>query len=349
MSGPRLRFFSLGGTIAMAPRDDGAGAPAAGGVVPRHDAEDLLRAVPALARVGRIEPASLRRVASANLSIRDALRLAAEVVRAAEDGIDGVFVAQGTDTLEEMAFLLHCLLARPPVPVVLTGAMRPAHAPGADGPANLLFAARAAATPACRELGVVVAMNGRLFDAVHVAKRHSWAPDAFSAGEAGAVGRWCEDAVEILSRPAAPLEPLLDEEAQARLVERRTFAQVPIVEALFDAPPDPLRAVLDRADGAVLAAFGAGHVPETWVETLADFAQHHPLVLASRTGEGPVLHATYGYPGSESDLLARGLIAAGRLSPRKARLALLLLLTAGCGRDGIRDRLARMTMPARSR
>ena len=51
-------------------------------------------------------------------------------------------------------------------------------------------------------------------------------------------------------------------------------------------------------------------------------------MLASRTGGGEVLYETSRFPGSERDLLARGLIPAGVLDGRKARGLLTLLLAA---------------------
>jgi L-asparaginase len=73
------------------------------------------------------------------------------------------------------------------------------------------------------------------------------------------------------------------------------------------------------------------------VDALTDLAKRMPVVLATRTGSGPVLRQTYGFPGSESDLLARGLISASTLDPIKARILLQLLLMFASDKDQITE------------
>ncbi|MGH3086063.1 MAG: asparaginase, partial [Rubrobacteraceae bacterium] len=89
--------------------------------------------------------------------------------------------------------------------------------------------------------------------------------------------------------------------------------------------------------GLVVEAMGGGHVPKTMVDKLEELSKAMPVVLASRTGSGDVLEKTYGFPGSEIDLIERGLIPAGMLDGLKARLFLSLLLRSGADGEEVRD------------
>jgi L-asparaginase len=87
--------------------------------------------------------------------------------------------------------------------------------------------------------------------------------------------------------------------------------------------------------GVVVEGMGAGHVPADAAPILGDLAAKMPLVLASRAMTGPVFTRTYGYPGSEIDLLARNIVPAGYLSGLKARLLLGLILRARADRNAV--------------
>src|SRR4051812_29344020 len=93
-----------------------------GGVAPALSATELLAAVPGLAEIGiQIDVYDFRRLPGASLSFDDILALAEDIGRKLGGGVDGVVVTQGTDTIEETAYLLDLLHAAE-APVVLTGA-----------------------------------------------------------------------------------------------------------------------------------------------------------------------------------------------------------------------------------
>jgi L-asparaginase len=315
----RVAVFSLGGTIAMTPQ-------AGGGVAPALSASELLAAVPAVADLGiATEIHDFRRMPGASLGFRDMLALASEIDKHVATGVDGVVVTQGTDTIEETAYLLD-LVHTADAPVIVTGAMRSALAAGADGPANILAALRVAASPNARGLGCLVAFADEIHAARHVRKSHATSITAFTSAR-GPIGHVVEDQVRIPLHPVRG--PLVNGVDPARV------ARTAVVMASLDDDGELLRLAGERMDGLVVAAFGAGHVPATWVPILADIARRKTVVLASRTGSGSVLSHTYGFTGSESDLLAHGLLSGGSLDPVKARILLHLLIMADADRTAI--------------
>jgi L-asparaginase len=314
-----ISVLALGGTIASRPRGDALARPGL-------TAEDLAGLVGDAPGLPALRAESLLQVPSGDLDFA-AIALVADRVRAVvADGARGVVITQGTDTLEETAFQLDLLLDLPQA-VVVTGALRNPALPGADGGANLAAALRVAASPAAAGLGVVVVMNDEIHAARLVRKTHSHKPSAFASPAAGPLGWIAEDRVHIVLRPAEP----------SPTVRWRSAApDVPLVMLGFSTPTAVFAPFIERPPaGMVIAGFGVGHSPAWAAEAIGVLAARTPVVLASRTGAGEVFSATYGYAGSESDLIGRGCISAGYLDPLKARVLLALLLGEGAGHDRI--------------
>jgi L-asparaginase len=333
---PRVSVFSLGGTIAST---NEAGRTA-GGVTPRLGASELVAAVPQLQDTAELETVAFRQVPSGDLTLRDMIELSAEIDKRFARGVSGAVVTQGTDTIEETCFALE-LLVRGPRPVVVTGAMRNPTLAGPDGPANLLAAVQVAACPDAAGLGTLVVLNDEIHAARYVRKTHTANPATFRSTTAGPLGWVVEGRPRIGLRP-----PPLGTQA---LVGAQADA-IPPVALLRCALGEDGRLIpeLERHGygGLVLEAFGGGHVPATVIPALADLAARIPVVLASRTGGGEVLQETYEFPGSERDLISRGLISAGFLDGPKARVLLSLLLANGARPDEVRSAFQRVTLSA---
>lgn len=324
-TGPTVAVFSLGGTIAMTTD------AATGALVPALSARELLDAVPGLDALGiRLRVHDVRRLPGASLSLADldALHCAVTAELGAEAAaVDGVVVVQGTDTIEETAFYLD-LLHDGDTPVVVTGAMRNPTQPGPDGPANLYAAVVCAASPRLRGAGCVVVLGDEIHGARTVAKTHTCGPAAFASPGAGPLGLIAEGRVwlhhALSARMASPATV-----ARPGAPAARSDVRVALHTVTLGDDGELLACLEGRCDGLVVAAFGAGHVPAALVPKLEALAARVPVVLTSRTGSGPVLARTYGFPGSERDLLQRGLISGGDLGPYKARLLLHRLLATG--------------------
>ena len=305
-----MTVLAAGGTIAMSGER----------ATPSLDADALLAGVPALAHVAGLRARSVTALPGAHLTAADALAIAIAALAETANG-RGVVITHGTDTLEETAILCDVLHARPE-PIVLTGAIRPASAPGADGPANLVDAVAAAGAPQTAGAGVLVAFAGELHAARAVRKSSSISPAAFASPLMGPVGTVAEGRVRIAALPVRPREPLP--------VPDTLVGRVPIVPTYLGDDGRALRAALrDGADAVVFVALGAGHVAPPVLAALREAAAAVPVALTVRPERGVLLHATYGFEGAEGDLRASGALAAAGLSPQAARMVLLACVASG--------------------
>jgi L-asparaginase len=308
--------FFLGGTIGMAGHQ--------GGVVSRLTASDLVASVPQLADLEvDLDPRNFRSLPSASLSFDDVLEL---VAVAGDVDADGIVVVQGTDTLEETAYLVDLLWPHD-TPIVVTGAMRNPSMAGSDGAANLLAAVQVAASTGFRGCGALVVFNDQVHAARFVRKTHSTSTATFASPNAGPIGLVVE---------GRPVRVMNVSRRGVHRPSRTPDANVAIHTVCLD--DDGLSGGREGLDGLVVAALGVGHVPERLAGDLVDLAADIPVVLTSRTGAGPVLTQTYGFVGSETYLRERGLLGGGLLDPFKARV--LLKVALACDYDGEQIRTA---------
>ncbi len=307
---PRIALITTGGTIAMA-----ATAQNDKGVV-KFTSRQLTEAVPQITEIALIEPVDLLSKASQSLTFADFLTLHAKIMELAPS-CDGIVITHGTNTLEETAFALSLLLDLK-IPVVLTGAMRRADMPGADGPANLLDAVRVACSEAAKGNGVLVVMNGEIISGLFAKKQHSFLPQAFSSQ---AIGWVAEDRVRIFFKPTVS-KPVLKIGAKT--------ANILTLECGFDAKGPEFECIdYSKIDALILNMTGVGHISENAVPAVAAIAKEIPVIFASRTGAGETFKAYYGSPGTEGDLLSKGLIAGGFLNSRQIRMLLLIAFSSG--------------------
>jgi L-asparaginase len=313
-----VRLLAAGGTISMQGEH----------AVPTLDAGALVAAIPQLERFPSLQAENVLGLPGPQISLDQGLGLVRHAVAAASRG-EGVVITTGTDTLEELAMLCAMTYSEE-APVVLTGANRPASAPGADGPANLLDAVALAASPSAAGLGAVVVFGGEILAATSARKVESTGPSAFASPVAGPLGRVVEGRIWLHARPLRP-----------RALDPGTIAHiVPILSAALGEDGSLLRTAGQTADGLVIEAFGAGHLTPGMLHALRDVVARVPVVITVAPERGSMLHATYGFEGSERDVRASGAVCAPFLSARAARIALLCCLGAGLDRDGVAAALA---------
>lgn len=321
MALPRVLLVSTGGTITMT-------GSAGGGIAPTLTGADLVRAVPELAQRAELEVLTYSTLPGPSLALRDLVRIAELVDARMNEGFAGAVVVQGTDTIEETAFVLDTLVASDR-PVVVTGAMRGAAAPGADGPANLLAAVTVASSASAAGLGALAVLNDEVHSARHVQKSHTSPPSAFTSPGFAPIGRVIEGALHLYARL-----PRLQALARPEEIDDVAVALVKIPLGDDGRMLDALPQLGYR--GAVIEGMGAGHLPAHCAEKVQRLANAMPVVLATRVAAGPVFESTYGFAGSERDLIARGAIPGGDLPGAKACLLLRLLLAGGYEGEALR-------------
>ena len=200
---PRVLILGTGGTIAS--RIDYR----TGAVHPAVSAAELHSLVPELSTVARVEPEIMFDVFSENITPKHWGKVARRVQQAVSEGVDGVVVTHGTDTLGYTAAALCFALAGVPIPVILVGAQRSPDRPSSDGPMNLVAAVSVAGQ--AEFSGVYVAMHmGESDDRVafhggtRVRKDHTSRRDAFVSVGVPLAAVWGPSGIEYAAEGLPP-------------------------------------------------------------------------------------------------------------------------------------------------
>ncbi|WP_375668318.1 MULTISPECIES: asparaginase [unclassified Bartonella] len=311
----KIAIGTLGGTIAMT-------ADSFGHMQPTLTSDNLIKSVPDLNNVADIHAQTLMQIPSGSLSFQMLFEIIKWAKQQINAGAEGIVLTQGTDTLEETAFFLS-LYWKEAEPLIITGAMRMPHEAGADGPVNILAATRVAAATQSRNRGVLVVINDAIHSPYWLYKSHTVKVETFQSGLAGVLGTILEGKL-IYFNDRKFFPKTFD-------LPQNHDHQIALLYSSLSSDAKLMKLCLESGyyAGVVIAGFGAGHCSFQEADLVQQYAQKIPIIIASRCCNGSTTRITYGYKGSEIDMIASGALMSGYLSAVKARLLLWTFLAQG--------------------
>jgi L-asparaginase len=242
-----------------------------------------------------------------------------------DPALAGVVVTHGTSTLEETAYFLN-LTVKSARPVVVTGAMRPPTAMSTDADMNLYDAIRVAAHPDAACKGVLVVLDNHVLAARDVVKTSTSRLETFSSNELGVLGYADSDGSVVFYRKPVRAHTVATEFDPEQL---SSLARVDIAQAYSGVDGVAVEALVSAgARGIVGAGLGSGSAPRAFLDALESAAKRGiAVVIASQSFNGRVM--------AKRAFVERGFAVADNLAPRKARILLMLALTAARDRQEI--------------
>ena len=321
----RVAMLFTGGTISM--NVD----PVAGGKVPTLDGAAILARAPGIETLADLEIVDLGRTPASHFTFPKLFEIASEIRRCQSDAaVDGVVVVQGTDVIEETAFLWDLVLDRPE-PVIVVGAMRAPSDGEDDGPDNLRAAVRCAASPELRGSGVSVVLAGTINPADAVTKTHAGALDSFQCLDTGPLGSVVGDRL-VLERERGP---------RRHVATDRAVDGIPIITAHVAMDGSLLDAAATlRPPAIVVEATGAGNTAPALLEAAGRAMEQGTVVAFTTRCPAGAAGTGYAFPGGGAQWQRAGALLAGHLTGPKVRIALAAGLGAGLGHDALAALLA---------
>ncbi len=312
---PHLSIVSTGGTIAS--RIDYR----TGSVTSQFDANDILVAIPELAKVANYRTIPLATILSENMTPVIWQELARAVYKEIKKGVTGVIITHGTDTMAYSSAAISFMIDTP-VPVVFVGSQRSADRPSSDNAMNAVCAASAATS----DLGeVAVVMHATTNDdtcAIHrgtrVRKMHSSRRDAFRSMGIDPIGSVAYPSREVTLKSYA-----LRRGSQTLALHDKLQEDCGLVQFYPGMSPDLLKAY-EGYKGLVLAGTGLGHVSTTLLPSLKKLIKSGTIVMmTTQCMQGRVCDRVYD---TGRDLLTAGVIEGGDMLPEVALVKMMWVL-----------------------
>ncbi len=252
---PSVKLIGTGGTIAS--RLDYR----TGAVIPAFSPGELYGAVPELADICNLTTEKVFAVFSENMGPEQYKQLAVAIGKEIENGIDGIVIGHGTDTLHHTAAALTYMIQDPPVPIVLVGSQRSSDRPSSDAALNLMHACYTAGNADIAE--VMVCMFGPTSDeygllhrGTRVRKMHSSYRSTFRTVGDIPLARVSRDGV-------IPIKKDYNSRRKDRKVKIMPYFEekVAIIYYYPNMMPDMVDSLVDNGyKGIVIAGTGLGHV-----------------------------------------------------------------------------------------
>ncbi|MDA4116622.1 MAG: Glu-tRNA(Gln) amidotransferase subunit GatD [Thaumarchaeota archaeon] len=320
---PRVSILGTGGTIAS--RVDYR----TGAVSPATTAEELYSLFPELSGIASITPEIVLSVYSENLEPKHWETIAKRVSEVVAEGVSGIILTMGTDTMGYTAAALSFALRGLPVPLFIVGSQRSSDRPSSDAFLNLIGAATMAVQ--ADFAGVYVVMHADSSDerlAVHlgtrVRKNHTSARDAFESMGVEPVGYWSRQGIQVTEREAPPPRG----EAEGFAAMPNFDPRVALVKFYPSMPDGYLGAILGSGlRGVVFEGTGLGHINSKNIDQVKKFVNGGGVVcMTSQCLWGRVDMNVYD---TGRDLLKAGVVPLEDMLPETA-LAKLMWALANC-------------------
>ncbi|MBI4946028.1 MAG: Glu-tRNA(Gln) amidotransferase subunit GatD [Bacteroidetes bacterium] len=312
---PYVKLFGTGGTIAS--RLDYR----TGAVIPAFSPGELYGAVPELADICNLDTEKIFAVFSENMGPKQYIALAHAIVKEIRNGIDGIVIGHGTDTLQHTAAVLSYMVQNSPVPIILVGSQRSSDRPSSDAALNLMHAMFTAGTSDIAE--VLVCMFGPTSDeygllhrGTRVRKMHSSYRSTFRTIGDTPVAR-------VTRKSIIPIKEEYNHRRKDKNVEIYPFFSEKATMLYYypGMKPDVMFAMINAGyKGIIIVGTGLGHVNKELYPAIVKAKEEGVTVFM-------VVQTIWGYVhmfvyDTGRDMMAKGVVPLGNMLPETAYIKL---------------------------